>query len=231
MQRIRNLAIIIVLPFLAGCVTPQEVKQAVVNIDKGYSDNQKLMGQYQKIVANIHGRQKQLHRYVQQRLMLSDALRITTTNVSLKKKVVDEKFTRFGIDLTNLINELRLSGLPEVNGEDGTVFVQGKAKNTTDQIIARLPELIHLVGKRVDTNYENQRYQKDPDTGEVKLDEQGEKIKKASFNDMKHFEIYKSNVQALRQINNSIKRYLDIDITVSSEDIREIATGYRELQQ
>jgi predicted DNA binding CopG/RHH family protein len=87
------------------------------------------------------------------------------------------------------------------------VFVQGKTENTTDDIIQNLPKLVHFVGKSVDTNFENQRYQ-----------------------DMKHFEIYKNNVQALRQINNSIKRYLDIDVTVSSEDIREIATGYRALQ-
>ena len=87
-------------------------------------------------------------------------------------------------------------------------FDAGNPGNTVGKIVGRLPEVVNLVTEKVDEDY-----------------------KKIVTGEMKHFDSYRTNVGALRQINATIKRYLDIDVTVTPEDISEIAGAIRQLQQ
>jgi hypothetical protein len=49
--------------------------------------------------------------------------------------------------------------------------------------------------------------------------------------DLSQYEVYLANVSALRQMNGTIKRYLDIDVTIAPKDLSEIANSIRKLQQ
>lgn len=207
----RCLSFIAIFLFVfAGCATPPEIKQALVDMDKGYVENLQMMQQYRQLVNNIHERHQYWFQYIQQRLLLDLALRSMTQdywgNDSAK---VDATADLLGAPLVKVVNELRLAGLKPQYGSDGAVkFEAGNTGNTAGKIVGRLPEVVNLVTKKVDENY-----------------------RKIVTGQMSHFDSYRTNVEALRQINATIKRYLDIDVTIAPEDISEIAGAIRQLQQ
>ncbi len=51
-----------------GCTTPPEIKQALIDKDQTYAENQRLMQQYRELVGNVTQRHQQWYRYVQTRL-------------------------------------------------------------------------------------------------------------------------------------------------------------------
>lgn len=203
----------------AGCATPPEVKQALVDMDDGYVENLQMMQQYRQLVNNIHERHRYRFQYTKHHLLLDLALQSMTQDywrpltrdgeTLTKEEYVDVTAKKLGVPLVKVVNELRLVRLKSHQGSDGTLkFEAGKPGNTVGKIVVRLPEVVNLVTEKVDEDY-----------------------KKIVTGEMSHFDSYRTNVGALRQINATIKRYLDIDVTIAPEDISEIASAIRQLQQ
>ena len=196
------------LVFFTGCVTPPEVKVALEELDKGYGENIKLMNQYQELTDLIEKRNILWFEHVQKRVLLNMTLAWATTDFSSNPIEVDSSAVVLGKELVEEINRIRLPKLPARNGETGgNVFETGKDGATVDGIILTLPKIARLVGEKVS-------------------------IESQSTVDLKTpFAQYRINVAALQSINAAIKNYLDIDITIAPEDVKEIASSIRSLQQ
>lgn len=218
---LRNCIVLIIFCLFAfsGCATPPEIKQALVDKDEGYVENLKLMQQYRKLVGNIHERHHYWYRYTKQRLLLDIALRSMTQDYWREKNIDGEKLTKeenvddtviqLGGKLHKVVNELRLAKLVEQKGTAGKPkFNAGEPDNTASKIVERLPEIVNRVTEKVEEDY-----------------------KKIVTGDMSHFNSYRTNVSAIRQINATIKRYLDIDVTIAPENISEISKSIQQLQQ
>jgi hypothetical protein len=205
-----RLVVLYCLMIFGGCATPPAVKQALVGLDEGYKENLKLMQQYRQLVGNVNERHHYWYRYTRQRLLLDLALKsMTEDHWNGDREKVADTAELLGEGLQSLVNDLRLSGLAQQLGTDGTVkFEAGKPGNTAGKIVARLPEIVNRVTERVNEDYSV-----------------------VVTGDMGHFDAYRANVSALRQINATIKRYLDIDVTIPSKDVSEIANAIRELQR
>ena len=210
MPRRHAILIAICLFVLAGCATPAPVKQALVDLDQGYGENLRLMQQYRQLVQNVNERHHYWHRYTQQRLLLDLALKSMTQDAWRgDAEKADITADRLADPLLKIVNELRLPGLPEQKGADGTIkFEAGKPGNTTGRIVERLPEIVNRVTDKVDMDY-----------------------KEVVKGDLSQYDVYLANVSGLRQINATIKRYLDIDVTVTPKDLSEIAISIRKLQE
>lgn len=213
-------SIVACLILLAGCATPAAVKEATVALDQGYNDNLKMMQQYRELVIQINERHFHWWQYIQRRAFLGSALLWMTTDPrSTDPEVSDEELVNInsvilGDTLLDIINGIRLSDLPERKGEDGKVVFekntpdsQNPLRGTVGDIIQNLPTLINAIDARIESNY-----------------------KAIVKNDLSGFDAYKTNVEALVRINDTIKRYLDIDVTVRAQDIDEIADAIRKLQ-
>jgi hypothetical protein len=194
---------------LAGCATPSPVKQTLVDIDKGYAENARMMEQYRTLVENVNERLHYWYRYVRQRLLLDLTLRSAAQDYWGSDPIkVDDTATLLGEDLVRLVNELRLAGLPAAKDSTGNIkFAAGKPGNTADKVAERLPEIVNRVVGKVDEDYV-----------------------KVVVGDMSQFDVYRTNVSGLRQINGAIRRYLDIDVTISPQDVSEIADSIRQLR-
>jgi hypothetical protein len=210
MGPIRTAGIVLCLFALAGCATPAPVKQALVDLDQGYAENLKLMRQHRQLVENINERHRYWHRYTQQRLLLDLALKSMTQDYWRgDAEKADVTAERLGDGLRKVVNELRLGGLPEQKGADGTTrFEAGRPGNTAGKMVERLPEIVNRVTDKVDADY-----------------------RAAVGGDLTHYEVYFANVSALRQVNATVKRYLDIDVTITPKDLSEIAGSIRKLQE
>jgi hypothetical protein len=205
---------------LAGCTTPAPVKQALVDLDQGYGENVRLMQQYRQLVQNVNERHRYWHRYAKQRLLLDLALKSMTQDHWKDAEDVADTGIKLGEELLRVVNELRLPGLMEQEGRakqnDREVmikFAAGKDYNTASKIVERMPEIVNRVTEKVENDYKK------------------ENEEKLVTVDMNYFDVYLTNVAALRQINATIKRYLDIDVTISPKDVSEIAKSIRKLQE
>jgi hypothetical protein len=196
---------------LTGCVTPPAIKQALVDLDKGYTENLTMMQQYRQLFQNIKERHHYWSRYVKQRLTLDLALRsITQDSWGGDAARVDDGAKQLGEKLQSEVNLLRLPGLAEQKGADGSVkFKAGDSANTAGKIVEHLPKIVNLIVEKVEEDYNA----------------------KGNTGDTNPFDVYRNNVSALHQINATIKRYLDIDVTVAPEDVSDIAKAIRQLQQ
>ena len=218
-MRFMRAFLVSVLLFAVGCATPPEVKQALVSLDRSYAENAKVMRQYGELVGTVSDRFDQLNRYVQYRAGLDLALLWATTNPPGKREAgvdpaaADAAYAGasaavLGKEVLAVVNEIRLAGLPGRRGDDpagGAVFTQGSAD--MDQLVRRLPRLVNAVAASVD------------------------RAAHAAPRERAAFDAYAKNVEALRQINATVKRYLDIDVTVAPQDVREIADAIREIQR
>jgi hypothetical protein len=196
---------------LAACTTPPEIKQALVAKDQAYVENEQLMRQYRELVGNITTRHQQWYRFVQTRLKLDLALQWATTDPR-RADVADAELTQDDADLLGpaviaVINEMRLTSLPERKGSTGQpVFLKGASDMS--HLIQKLPELIAQVEQR------------------VAMDSQT-----PSAVDLTVFDKYRTNVEALRRINGIIKQYLDIDVTLSRGDVQGLANTVRQVRR
>lgn len=209
---IRKCIILIAIGLLAytGCATPPPVKQALVDIDNGYLENLKLMQQYRQLVENINEMHYSWYRYTNQRLLLDLTLKsITQDPWGNDATKIDITAELLGDDLLGVVNELRFPGLTAQKDSKGIVrFEAGKPENNAVKMVKRLPEIVNRVVEKGDKDY-----------------------KKVITGDMSHFDAYLTNVSALRQINGTIKRYLNIDVTITPKDVSEIANSIRQLRQ
>lgn len=194
-----------------GCATPPEVKQALIDKDQAYAENERLMQQYRELVGNVTERHQQWYRYIQARLKLNLALQWATTNPKLTD-VADADLTKDDADLLGpeviaLINDIRLKNLPERKEPTGQIVFR-TGMGDMNNLLQKLPELIGRVEQR------------------VKKDSRA-----ASTVDLTAFDQYRTNVEALRRINAIVKQYLDIDVTLSHDDVQSIAEAGRALRR
>jgi hypothetical protein len=194
-----------------GCTTPPEVKQALIDKDRIYAENERLMQQYRELVSNVTQRHQYWYRYVQTRFKLNLALQWATTNPKLTD-VADAELAmddadRLGADVIMLVNEIRLKNLPERKGPSGQIVFQA-GTGDMNNLLPKLPELIGRIEEQV---------VKDSRT--------------SSTVDLTAFDQYRTNVEAVRKINAIIKQYLDIDVTLSRSDVQSLAESVQTLRR
>lgn len=221
---------ILAVSLLMGCATPPEIKQSLVNKDQAYAENKRLMEQYRELVMNINERYGYWNRFIKNSLLMDLALKWATTNpkseagtvyVDLSKKLIvgvpetdqpsdaETRRLKLGEDILTAINKIRLKGLPERKDKQGLmIFQKGGATNTMDHLVENLPSLVAAINKKVDADQEVL----------------------AQSIDMNPFDDYQTNLAALRRVNQVIRNYLEVDVTVKSEDVQELAEGIRSLR-
>lgn len=194
-----------------GCVTPPEVKQALVAKDQAYLENQRLIQEYRDLVENVTLRHHHWYRYVQTRLKLNLALQWATTNPKLTDvsdaDLASDDADLLGPDVIALINDIRLKNLPERKGSTGQVVFRAGTEDM-NHLLQKLPELIGRVEQRV-----------------AKDSEASSRVDVAAFDQ------YRANVEAVRRINAIIKQYLDIDVTLPRNDVQSLAEALRTLRR
>lgn len=222
--------LILAVSLLVGCATPPEVKQALVNKDQAYAENKRLMEQYRELVMNINERHGQWNRFLKNSLLMDLALKWATTNpkpeagavyVDISKKLIvgasetdspsdaETRRLKLGEDILTAINKIRLKGLPERKDKEGKItFQEGGVRNTMDHLVEELPSLVAAIVEKVDADQEAF----------------------AQTIDMSPFDDYQTNLASLRRVNQVIRNYLEIDVTVKSEDVQELAEGVRSLR-
>jgi hypothetical protein len=227
---LNRFTLILAVSLLVGCATPPEVKQSLVNKDQAYAENKRLMEQYRELVMNINQRYGQWNRFIENSLLMNQALRWATTDpdpedagaVTIDAELfgLEEPETKppseaelrrlkHGEKILTQINKIRLKGLPERKDEkDVVIFKKGGASNTMDHLVENLPSLVAAINEKVEADQEAF----------------------ANDIDMSPFDDYQTNLAALRRINQMIRNYLEIDLTVKSEDIQELAEGVRSLR-
>lgn len=203
--------IVLALLVSVGCVTPPEVKQALVAKDQAYVENERLMQQYRELVSNVTARHQLWYRYVQTRLKLNLALQWATTNPKLTG-VADAELTKDDADLLGpeviaVVNDMRLKQLPERKDHTAqAIFLAGTGDMTN--LVQKIPELIVRIEQRV-----------------------AKDSQLSSTLDLTAFDQYRTNVEALRRINGVIKQYLDIDVTLPQEDVQSLADALRTIRR
>jgi hypothetical protein len=106
-----------------------------------------------------------------------------------------------------LINKLRLNGLPERNSSDGAVaFAAGHGD--MKKLVQAIPELIDVIQKKVEAEFKE--------------------ANKAT--DYKPFDDYQTNLAGLRRINAIVEQYLDIDVTIKPEDLKQLVDTAKQLR-
>ena len=194
-----------------GCSTPPEVKQALIAKDQGYAENQRLMEQYRELVTNVTERHHQWYRHVQTRLKLNLALQWATTNPKVtdvpELELAKDDAELLGSEVIALINDIRLKNLPERKGPNGQVLFQAGTGDMSN-LLQKLPELTGRVVQRVEKD------------GQA-----------SSTVDLTAFDQYRNNVGSLRRINAIIKQYLDIDVTLSRDEVQPLAEAVRTLRR
>jgi hypothetical protein len=211
MRSAHTILVALSILFWVGCAAPPEVKQALIAKDQAYAENERLMQQYRELVGNVTQRHQQWYRYVQTRLKLNLALQWATTNPKLTD-VVDVELAKedaelLGTEVVALVNEIRLKNLPERKGPTGqVVFRAGTAD--MNGVLQNLPELIGRIEEHVVND-----------------------SRTSSTVDLTAFDQYRTNVEAVRQINAIIKQYLEIDVTLSRSDVQSLAEGVHGLRR
>ncbi|ULA61417.1 MAG: hypothetical protein LZF60_330028 [Nitrospira sp.] len=199
---------ILTLVLLSACTTPPEIKQALATKDHAYAENERLMQQYRELVSRITTRHQLWYRYVQTRLKLNLALQWATTNPRLIEvadpDLAQDDAALLGPDVMAVVNHIRLKSLPERKGPTGQpVFMAGTGDMSN--LVQNLPELISTVERLVEQD-----------------------AKKPAALDLSAFDRYRTNVQALRRINGTIKHYLDIDVTLDRGEVQSLAEALQQ---
>jgi len=216
MKRLSLLASLLVC-FLSGilttgCKTPAEVKQALVSLDQGYADNVALMAQYHQLTLNFREREKFWSLYIKQRAKLDNALRWATTDPQSAPPATPEADANIskkllGTNVLNLVNRYRMKGLPARKGPDSEIiFTEGT--NTMTGLIEGIPALVRAVTEQAENDYAQ-----------------------ATSSNTNSFDGYTTDVDGLRRINQTIQRYLSIDVTIKPAAVQEIAGSVRTLSR
>jgi hypothetical protein len=194
-------AFLYALLLFAGCATPREVKQATAALDKGYEANVALMQQYRDTLDSINQLHHSWSRYIKTRHLLNLAIQCTTLDQSANAATLSARAGVLGSDVVAWINVHRLSGLQRQDP-----FAQGTS-NVND-LVQGLPVLASLIRKKVDAAIAAQ-----------------EKVR-----DLTPFDQYAKNVTLLKNANGAVQEYLDIDVTVSKDDVESIVKAIEQLR-
>jgi hypothetical protein len=220
---------LLVLPL--GCATPPEVKQALVAKDAAYAENARLMNIHRELLVNLDERYWHWYRYAKKLSALDNALKWATTDPEPPQTAVDA-LTKTGMPLdkaqeqarlnhvsmvkqvmTNqaallkVINTIRLKDLPERKGKDGqTVFARGQ--EDMNRLVQGIPDLIEAINQGIEAEFQED----------------------SKATDYSAFDDYQTNLAALRRINGMVKRYLDIDVTVTRDEVRDLADSVNKLR-
>jgi hypothetical protein len=209
-MNLNHLILAVCLGLLMGCSTPVEIKQVLAAKDQQYAANLALMEQYRQLVEQVNARFQYWYRHIAIRHKLNLALAWATTD--LKGETVSEQdfagmaAELLGPSVRELVNTMRLHGLPARTGPDGQVLFEAGRSDMTG-LIKGLPALIARVGKQVDMDFQQ-----------------------ATEIDLSPYDDYRTNVEALRRIHSMVKAYLEIDVTVKRDDIRELSEVIRSLR-
>src|SRR5262249_30706254 len=158
-------------------------------------------------VVGLNARQQSWYQYVSVRATLDLALQLAATDPrdADQPRLVDAWAGILGPDIVAYVNTIRLNGLPE---RRGTSAVLAARQAPPDQLFRGIPALADKVRARVSANAKTV-------------------LPPA---DLSPFDTYDTNVRALRQINAIITRYLEIDVTVKPQDVKDIADSIRALR-
>ena len=206
---------------LVGCATPPEIKQALVAKDRAYADNARLMDIHRELLVSIDTRYWHWYRYAKKLALLNQALKWATTDPEPPAgKTKEEHVAVVQLSLTGAmrndpakpdpllqtINRIRLGDLPERKDKNGAVVFE-KGQSDMNKLVQAVPDLIDAIQKKVEAEYA----------------EENKAVDYSAFDD------YQKNLAALRRINEMIKRYVDIDVTIQREDIQQIADSVKAL--
>jgi hypothetical protein len=185
--------------FFAGCATPVEIKQATTLLDEAYGENIALVGKYRDTVESINQLHQSWARYIKTRLLLGIAISSSTTDPS-SAAAAGTLNGLLGADILAWVNAHRLNGL-SAQGP----LVAGSSRMST--LVEGLPSLVSLVQKQVD--------------GTIAANEK--------FADLTPFDVYAKKAMVLKKANLAVRDYLDVDVTVSKEDVQSIAEAIHQL--
>jgi hypothetical protein len=185
---------------LAGCATPLEIKQSTAALDKGYEANIALMQQYRDTIDSINQLHHSWSRYIRSRHLLNIAIQCATLEQKANAEKLPSKAAVLGPEIVEWINKHRLSGLQRQDPlADGN--------SNVNDLVQGLPALASLIRKKVDAAIAAQE----------------------KFRDLTPFDQYAKDVALLKNANGAVKEYLDIDVTVSKDDVESIAKAIEEL--
>ncbi len=209
-KSLRRCSLLASLALLAGCVTPPEVKQALVSLYQGYADNASLMKQYQKLTQGYDDRTRYWTLYVKNRNELDMALIWATTDAQrpgiTPEDYADETRTLLGPNVMKLVNQVRLAGLPARTGTNATDLVFEQGSCDINKLIQGLPALVNEITRHTAAEYDA-----------------------TVVHSSTPFDDYNAKVAALRRMNDAVKRYLNIDVTVKPADVKDIADSVKTL--
>ena len=63
-MKLAHILVVLSVLLSVGCVTPPEVKQALVTKDQAYAENERLMQEYRELVSSVTARHQHWYRYV-----------------------------------------------------------------------------------------------------------------------------------------------------------------------
>jgi hypothetical protein len=224
--------LLLLLLLATGCTTPPEIKQALIAKDQAYANNARLMEIHRGLLVNIDTRYWYWYRYAKKLALLNAALKWTTTYPLPPTEASDDAFLSTYLrelvaketrgkeptskeifesaksdPLIRLINKLRLNGLPERKTSDGAVaFTAGHGD--MKKLVQAIPELIDVIQKKVEAEFKE--------------------ANKAT--DYKPFDDYQTNLAGLRRINAIVEQYLDIDVTIKPEDLKQLVDTAKQLR-
>ncbi|HWE03032.1 MAG TPA: hypothetical protein VG326_11545 [Tepidisphaeraceae bacterium] len=214
---------------LNGCATPQPIRQALLDKDDAYAKNVQLAGQYRALTEQADTRLRIWYIYIQSRITLSAAMKWITTDprppigVSPQNDVDLNQRMLFDNQLVATINELRLTNLPERRGTEypgaSTAIFKAGTKKSLDDLIQAAPELARLSREFAATRFD-ELTKSAPSPGNSVSTKPSESDAYAK---------YIAAVGALRQLNAAERAYLNIDVTVKSDDIKSLIESVKAL--
>ena len=210
----RTSAIAILLAVVAGCATPPEIKEALRAKDHAYSDNAQLMDQYRQLLQNVDTRFEYWQRLIETRLKLSLALKWATTDPGAKDPpakqqiLAEEVAKQLGPEVVKVVNTVRLVALPARSGTTNQELFR-KGSGTMSSVIQALPALTATIDDSVAADYH----------------------KTVPALDVSAYEDYRTNIAALRRLNGTVQQYMNIDVTASNHDVKELAETLRTIRR
>jgi len=161
-----------------------------------------MMRKYRDSVDALNRLQHNWARYVKVRMLLSLAVDWATLDPppNLDDRAMGAIRDQLGDEIVAWVNRNRLAGL-----RPRPPLAAGKVK--LDQLLQELPELASLVRKKADRD--------------LAASEQ--------LKSLAPFDEYARRMAVLRSANVAVRDYLAVDVTVSKEDVNEIADAIKKL--
>lgn len=196
----------------SGCATPAHVAQALEAKDRAYAEHLDLARDFEALAERATDRYITWHRAIRTRTLIESALELATSRVDADEVVV---YRMLGVTdrMIAVVSAVRLDDLPAVIDDEGReVLPAGSA--TASDLLRAVPSIVRLA--RLDAR-----------NGDPTL----ETLRAQSDRTEAAFEAYRTNVAALRFVADTVRGYLDVDRSITPEDIRSIAGSIEELSR